>query len=153
MRGRAAAPELALPTALAASTAIAIVAAEYALLAARDAAAAKDERLRFVASAEDLLAALEQSVPHIVITKHLDLTEQIGTGPTLAVRGTRSIMVWPCPMYLLLLLQALSFCWLLYLLQEVGLNLDQLVELEQHVPHVAITQHLDHTGRPGRGAL
>jgi hypothetical protein len=41
--------------------------------------------------------------------------------------------------YLLSLRQALSFYLSLYLLQEVGLNLDQLAELEQHVPRIVIT--------------
>jgi hypothetical protein len=73
-----------------------------AVAAAAIAAAAKglasDGKLRFVASAEELLLALSQDVRHIVITRHLDLTGRSGgngqvPASVLTVRATRSIVV------------------------------------------------------------
>jgi hypothetical protein len=72
-----------------------------------------------------------QHCPHainetLVITQQLNLKGLAGTGAALAVSGTRSIMVCPCLTYFLLLLQAFSFCWLIYLLKYHYIESDKL---------------------------
>jgi hypothetical protein len=93
MSDRASAPWKA-PLSLVTSGAVAAA----AIAAAAKGLAASDGKLRFVASAEELLLALSQNVRHIVITQHLDLTGRSGgngqvPASVLTVRATRSIVV------------------------------------------------------------